>query len=119
MDPVYRFNHASWMAIVTPTDRPKSVRNRCVIKVLGGGFVLSRYFLDFSGGAWAFVILRSSQISSIFSSLLSSVMYSTLGSRKVMKTALRKVLMKGTHTPNMNVIRRMVRKFCGELKLTK
>ena len=60
------------MAIVTPTDRPKSVRNRCVIKVFGGGFVLSRCFLDFSGGVWAFVI-RSSQISSFFSSLLSSV----------------------------------------------
>ena len=60
------------MAIVTPTDRPKSVRNRCVIKVFGGGFVLSRCFLDFSGGVWAFVI-RSSQIFSFFSSLLSSV----------------------------------------------
>ena len=60
------------MAIVTQTDRPKSVRNRCVIKVFGVGFVLSRCFLDFSGGVWAFVI-RSSQISSFFSSLLSSV----------------------------------------------
>ena len=60
------------MAIVTPTDRPKSVRNRCVTKVFGGGFVLSRCFLDFSGGVWAFVI-RWSQISSFFSSLLSSV----------------------------------------------
>ena len=29
-----RFNHTSWMAVVTPIDRPKSVRNRCVIKVL-------------------------------------------------------------------------------------
>ena len=60
------------MAIVTPTDRPKSLLNRCVIKVFGGGFVSSRCFLDFSGGVWAFVI-RSSQISSFFSSLLSSV----------------------------------------------
>ena len=31
-----RFNHTSWVAIVTPTDRPLSVRNRCVIEVLGG-----------------------------------------------------------------------------------
>ena len=31
---VNRLNHTSWVAIVTPTDRPKSVRNRCVIKVL-------------------------------------------------------------------------------------
>ena len=60
------------MAIVTPTYRPKSVRNRCVIKVFGGGFVLSRCFLDFSGGVWTFVI-RSNKISSLFSSLLSSV----------------------------------------------
>ena len=33
-DPVNRFNHASRVAIVTPTDRPKSVRNRCEIEVL-------------------------------------------------------------------------------------
>ena len=26
--------HTSWVAIVTLTDRPKSVRNRCVIEVL-------------------------------------------------------------------------------------
>ena len=37
-DPVKWFNHTSWVAIVTPTDRPKSVRNRCVIKVFGGVF---------------------------------------------------------------------------------
>ena len=30
------FNHASGVTAVTQTDRPKSVRNRCVIKVLGG-----------------------------------------------------------------------------------
>ena len=32
------------MTAVTPTDRPKSVRNSCVIKVFGGVFVLSRCF---------------------------------------------------------------------------
>ena len=26
-------NHASWLAVVTPTDRPKSARNRCVIEL--------------------------------------------------------------------------------------
>ena len=26
-------DHASWMAVVTPTDRPKSVHNRCVIEL--------------------------------------------------------------------------------------
>ena len=30
--PVNQVNHTSWVAIVTPTDRPKSVRNRCVIE---------------------------------------------------------------------------------------
>ena len=38
---VNRLNHTSWMAVITPTDRPKSVRNRCVIEVCGGVFVLS------------------------------------------------------------------------------
>ena len=53
------------MAIVIPTDRPKSVRNRCVIEVFGGVFVFSRSFLHFSVGVGAFVIGRS-QISSFF-----------------------------------------------------
>ena len=44
------------MAIVTPTDRPKSVRNRCIVEVFGGVFMLSRCFLDFSVGVGAFVI---------------------------------------------------------------
>ena len=54
------------MDAVTPTDRPKSIRNRCVIEVFGGVFVLSRCFLDFSVGVGAFVI-GLSQISSLFS----------------------------------------------------
>ena len=53
------------MAIVTPTDRPKSVRNRCVIEVFCGVFVFSRCFLDFSVGIRAFVI-GLSQISTFF-----------------------------------------------------
>ena len=53
------------MAVVTPTDRPKSVRNRCVIEVFGGVFVLSRCFLDFSVSVGTFVI-GLSQISSYF-----------------------------------------------------
>ena len=59
-------NHTSWVAIVTPTDRPKSARNRCVIEVFGGVFVLSLCLLDFSVGEGAFVI-GLSQISSFFS----------------------------------------------------
>ena len=29
-------NHTSWVALVTPTDRPKSVRNRCLIELICG-----------------------------------------------------------------------------------
>ena len=65
-DPVNRFNDTSWVTIVTQTDRPKSVRNRCVIEVFGGVFVLSRCFLNCSIGVGAFVI-GLSQISSFFS----------------------------------------------------
>ena len=65
---VNRFNHTSWVTAVTPTDRPKSVHNSCVIKVLGGVFVLSRSFLDCSVGVGVFVT-GLSQISSFFSSI--------------------------------------------------
>ena len=34
-DPVNRFNYTRWMAVVTPTDRPGSVCNRCIIEVFG------------------------------------------------------------------------------------
>ena len=53
------------MTAVTPTDRPKSVRNSCVIKVFGGVFMLSRCFLDCSVGVGVFVT-GLSQISSFF-----------------------------------------------------
>ena len=36
------------MAIVTPTDRPKSVHNRGVIEVFGGVLCYHVAFLDFS-----------------------------------------------------------------------
>ena len=38
-DPVNLFNRSSWVAIVTPTDRPKSLCNRCEIEVFGGVFL--------------------------------------------------------------------------------
>ena len=67
-DSVNRFNHTSWVAIVTPPDRPKSVRNRSVIEVNGGGVImLSRCLLYLYVGVGAFVI-RLSQISSFLSS---------------------------------------------------
>ena len=78
-------NHTSWVALVTPTDRPKSVRNRCLIELFCGvvcvvspyaprgakrigkvRFVLSLCPFDISVGVGAFVI-GLSQISSFFS----------------------------------------------------
>ena len=53
---INRFNHSNEITVVTPTDRSKSIRNRCVIEVFGGVFVLSRWFFDFSFGVGAFVI---------------------------------------------------------------
>ena len=44
------------MSIVTPIDRPMSARNRCVMKVSGGVFVLLYFFFNFSVGKWEFVI---------------------------------------------------------------
>ena len=65
-DPVNWFNHTSFVAIATPTDRPKSVRNRCVIEVFCGVFVLSFCFLDLSVHV-GFFLIRLSQTSSFFS----------------------------------------------------
>ena len=48
------------------TNRPKSVSNRCVIKVFICVFMLSRCFLDFFVGVGVFVT-GLSQISSFFS----------------------------------------------------
>ena len=39
---VGRLGSRTPVAIVTPTDRPKSVSNRCVIEGFGGVYVLSR-----------------------------------------------------------------------------
>ena len=63
---VNRFNHTSGVTAATPTDRPKSVRNRSVIEVFGGVIMLSRCFLDFSFGVGVLVI-GLSQIPSLFS----------------------------------------------------
>ena len=54
---------------VTPTDRPKSVRNYCVIEVFVAFSMLSRYFVEFPVSAAAFVT-GLSQISSFFSLLI-------------------------------------------------
>ena len=60
-------NHTSWVAVVTPTDSPKSVRNRCLIELFVALFVLSLCPFDISVGVGAFVI-ELSQISSFLSS---------------------------------------------------
>ena len=44
--PINRFNHTSWIVLDTSTDRPKSVRNCCVIEIFGGVLVLSIYVLN-------------------------------------------------------------------------
>ena len=41
--------------VVTPTDRPKSIRNRCVIKIFGGVFVLSYCYSEFPNRIGFFV----------------------------------------------------------------
>ena len=64
------------MAIVTPTDRPKSVRNRSVIELFVALFVLSFCPFDISVGVGAFVI-GLSQISSFFSYIRQPYFYLT------------------------------------------
>ena len=54
-------------AVVTPTDRPKSVRNRCLIELFVALFVLLLCPFDISVGVGAFVI-GLGQISSFLSS---------------------------------------------------
>ena len=53
--------------VVTPTDRPKSIRNRCVIEVFVGVFVLSLRFLKFFWGAF---FIGLSQIFFFFSNYM-------------------------------------------------
>ena len=45
--PVNQVNHTSWVAVVTPTDRPKAVSNRYVIEFFVALFVLSLCPLTF------------------------------------------------------------------------
>ena len=64
--PVNRLTTPVGVAVVTPSDRPKSVRNRCVIELFVALFVLLLCPFDISAGVGAFVI-GLSQISSLFS----------------------------------------------------
>ena len=65
--PVNQVNHTSWVAVVTPTDRPKSVRNRCLIELFLWRCLCCHCPFDISVGVGAFVI-GLSQISSFLSS---------------------------------------------------
>ena len=49
-------NHTSWVAVVTPTDRPKSVRNRCLIELFLWRCLCCHCPFDISVGVGAFVI---------------------------------------------------------------
>ena len=60
---------------VTPTDRPKSVCNRCVIEVFGGVFYVFTMLFEFSVDVWAFVI-GLSRISSFLSSYFIIIIFS-------------------------------------------
>ena len=57
------------MALLTPTDRPKSVRNRCLIELFCGVVCAVTCPFDISVGVGAFVI-GLGQISSFLSSSL-------------------------------------------------
>ena len=58
--------HISWVVVVTPTDRPKSVRNCYLIELFVALFVLSLCHFDISVGVGAFV-KGLGQISSVLS----------------------------------------------------
>ena len=59
-------NHTSWVAVVTPTDRPKSVRNRCVFELFCSVVCVVTLPFDISVRVGALFIVLS-QISSFFS----------------------------------------------------
>ena len=59
-------NHTSWVALVTLTDRPKSVRNRCLIELFCGVVCVVTCPFDLFVGVGAFVI-GLGQISSFLS----------------------------------------------------
>ena len=64
--PVNQVNHTSWVAVVTPTDRPKSVQTAVQSNFFVALFVSPLCPCDIYVGVWVFVI-GLSQISSFFS----------------------------------------------------
>ena len=61
-------DHTSLVTVVTPTDCPKSIRNHCEIKYIGGVSLCYHFaVLAFSLGIMAFVIGLSQGLFSFFS----------------------------------------------------
>ena len=58
----YKVNHTSGVTAVTPTDRPKSVRNCCVIEVFGGVFYVGMLFFGFFCGCKGFCHRTESEL---------------------------------------------------------
>ena len=50
------------MTVVTPTDRPKSVRNRCVIEIFSGVVCVVTLLLDYCVGEGAFCYRTESDL---------------------------------------------------------
>ena len=68
--PVNQVNQTSWVAVVTPNDRPKSVRNRYIIELLSG--VVCVVILPFCHFCWLRGFCQRTE-SDIFLFLLPSV----------------------------------------------
>ena len=85
--PVNQVYHTSWVAVVTPTDRPKSVRNCCLIEVFYGvvcvvtlpfwHFCWCRGFCHRTGSYLLLFVfaIQLHQISSLFSSYCPNTKY--------------------------------------------
>ena len=43
--PVNQFNHTSWIAPATSTDRLRSVRDRCLLDAFGGALLLVTFWM--------------------------------------------------------------------------
>ena len=68
-------NHTNWVAVVTPTDRPKSVRNRCLIELFCGVVcVFTLPFWHFRGCRGFCHRTESDLLLFVFASLLVSPM---------------------------------------------
>ena len=75
---VNRFNHTGGMTVITQTNPPKSVSNRCVMKVFSGVFCVLMLLFGFPVDAGDFVIWLS-QISSFFFSKGCWLLFQAMG----------------------------------------